>query len=190
MKTEYFTFTDEMIPAAGRLLAARHARNRQALPLLPARFEDPQSLLDAEFDALERMAGEFRGMGLIHLAEFIALRPKNGSPVLVIAARYFFRRQVEDNPKLFHGLAFAKLESLKEDQEEAFRGLTQLMTEQGQRIENLLGDVQATVMATHETVLDIKTEQQRQGEQAKELYGAVLDLQNRLDLAQRAKAAR
>src|SRR5262249_36974001 len=147
-----------------------------------ARFEDPQSLLDAEFEALGRMAGEFRGMGLTNLAEFIALRPKNGSPILVIAARYFFRRQVEDNPKLFHGLAFAKLEALKEEQDEAFRGLGQLLTEQGERIESLLGDVQATVTATHDTVLDIQAEQHRQGAQAKELYGAVLELQNRLDL--------
>src|SRR5215207_3604096 len=42
MKTEYIPFTNEMIPYAGKLLAERHARNRQSLPLLPVRFEDPQ----------------------------------------------------------------------------------------------------------------------------------------------------
>ena len=42
MKTEYLTFTEEMIPEAGKLLAQRHACNRTKLPLLPARFEDPQ----------------------------------------------------------------------------------------------------------------------------------------------------
>ncbi len=42
MKTEYVPFTEKMIPEAGRLLAERHARNRKSLPLLPARFEDPQ----------------------------------------------------------------------------------------------------------------------------------------------------
>ena len=42
MKTEYRPFTDEMLPEAGQLLAERHARNRQTLQLLPARFEDPQ----------------------------------------------------------------------------------------------------------------------------------------------------
>lgn len=41
MKAEYLRFTDEMIPEAAKLLAARHARHRKALPLLPARFEDP-----------------------------------------------------------------------------------------------------------------------------------------------------
>jgi len=42
MTTEYVAFTEKMIPEAGRLLARRHARNRMELPLLPARFEEPQ----------------------------------------------------------------------------------------------------------------------------------------------------
>jgi ribosomal protein S18 acetylase RimI-like enzyme len=40
MKTEIKSFTEEMIPEAGNLLAMRHKRNRASLPLLPARFED------------------------------------------------------------------------------------------------------------------------------------------------------
>jgi len=43
MKTEYLPFRSEMIPEAGKLLAKRHICNRQVLPLLPARFEDPQA---------------------------------------------------------------------------------------------------------------------------------------------------
>lgn len=42
MKTEILEFTGNMFPEAGKLLAERHMRNRQVLPLLPARFEDPQ----------------------------------------------------------------------------------------------------------------------------------------------------
>jgi len=42
MKIEFKPFTNEMIPDAGKLLAGRQARNRQTLPLLPIRFEDPQ----------------------------------------------------------------------------------------------------------------------------------------------------
>jgi ribosomal protein S18 acetylase RimI-like enzyme len=42
MKTEIVPFTETMIPEAGRLLAARHARNHKKLPLIPARFEEPQ----------------------------------------------------------------------------------------------------------------------------------------------------
>ncbi len=42
MKTEILPFSAEMIPDAGKLLSERHAENRSKLPLLPARFEDPQ----------------------------------------------------------------------------------------------------------------------------------------------------
>src|SRR5215211_6661663 len=42
MKTEYLPFSSEMISEAGELLAKRHTCNRQILPLLPERFEDPQ----------------------------------------------------------------------------------------------------------------------------------------------------
>jgi len=42
MKTKYVSFTEGMIPEAGKLLAQRHTRHRTKLPGLPARFEDPQ----------------------------------------------------------------------------------------------------------------------------------------------------
>ena len=47
MKTEYLPFSAEMIPEAGKLLAKRHVCNRQILPLLPARYEDPQAAAEA-----------------------------------------------------------------------------------------------------------------------------------------------
>ena len=47
MKAEYIPFTNEMIPQAGELLAERHMRNRQTLPSLPMRFEDPQLAIKA-----------------------------------------------------------------------------------------------------------------------------------------------
>jgi ribosomal protein S18 acetylase RimI-like enzyme len=47
MKNEYLPFTSEMIPEAGKLLAQRHARNREKQPLLPPRFEEPQITVKA-----------------------------------------------------------------------------------------------------------------------------------------------
>jgi GNAT superfamily N-acetyltransferase len=47
MKIEIGSFTEEMIPEAGKLLAQRHKRNRVNLPLLPARFEDAQVAVKA-----------------------------------------------------------------------------------------------------------------------------------------------
>lgn len=43
MKTIFLPFTSDMIPAAAKLLADRHARNRRKIPLYPTRFEDPQT---------------------------------------------------------------------------------------------------------------------------------------------------
>src|SRR5574338_1155004 len=42
MKAEILSFTSEMIPEAGRLLAQQHKRHRVFFPQLPERFEDPQ----------------------------------------------------------------------------------------------------------------------------------------------------
>jgi uracil-DNA glycosylase family 4 len=147
-----------------------------------ARYDNPQALLDAEGEALAQMADDLRGAGYPNLAAFVALKPQGGPPILVVAARYFFRRHVENDQHLFQGLAFAKLETLQESQERAFAGLAQALAEQGARLEQLLGDLQVTATATLETVLDVRAEQQRQGEQARDIYSAVLDLQNRLDL--------
>jgi hypothetical protein len=47
MKVELKSFTEDMLPQAGELLAQRHKRNRTKLPLLPARFEDTQVAVKA-----------------------------------------------------------------------------------------------------------------------------------------------
>jgi GNAT superfamily N-acetyltransferase len=50
---ELLPFADEHLDEAGRLLAARHARQRAAEPLLPARFEDPAAAR-SEIEATRR----------------------------------------------------------------------------------------------------------------------------------------
>lgn len=47
MKTEFVPFIDEMILAAGELLAHRHVCNREQLPLLPERFEQTDVAIKA-----------------------------------------------------------------------------------------------------------------------------------------------
>jgi ribosomal protein S18 acetylase RimI-like enzyme len=54
MRTEYLPFTIEMIPEAGELLAARHRRNRGILPMLPERFEQPETAARAVEALLEK----------------------------------------------------------------------------------------------------------------------------------------
>src|SRR3990172_10080497 len=54
MKTENLPFTTDMIPEAGQLLAARHRRDRLALPMLPERFEQ----LEVAAGAVEALLGK------------------------------------------------------------------------------------------------------------------------------------
>src|SRR6266536_3769483 len=68
-RLELVPFSDEHLEDAARLLAARHARHRQAEPLLSARFEDPA----AAREELERVwqreaasgAAALRGGGVV-----------------------------------------------------------------------------------------------------------------------------
>jgi serine/threonine protein kinase len=156
---------------------------RQAGSLV--RFTDPTQRLDAEWQTLGQVADELRQAGYPRLGEFVALRPPGGESLLAVAVRYFFRRAVEEDRELFQGLAFAQLDRLQHTQEEAFDRIGRVLTEQGDRLESLLDDVQATVEQTRAAVLDLKAEQERQGEQNRELYQAVLALQAKFDLARR-----
>jgi hypothetical protein len=40
---EIVALTEDEVPAAGQLVAGRHARERRRFPLLPAAYEDPVS---------------------------------------------------------------------------------------------------------------------------------------------------
>jgi uracil-DNA glycosylase family 4 len=150
-----------------------------------ARFSDPQALLDAEHDTLTGMGQELKTKGYVNLADFVSLRPEQGEALLVLAARYFFRRAVETDEALFKGLTFAQLEQVQEGQRAAFDSLLLAVNEQGDRLERVLVEVQTVVVATHDAVLDVREEQRRQGEQARDIYQAVLDMQGRLDLMHR-----
>jgi GNAT superfamily N-acetyltransferase len=54
MKTELQPFTKDMIPDAAVLLAEKHCRNRQLLPFLPPRFEEPEVAAAALESLLEK----------------------------------------------------------------------------------------------------------------------------------------
>jgi len=150
-----------------------------------ARFRKPEELLQAEYDALDQMATAIRRAGYPSLAEYLALRPGRGEPLLTLAARYFFRRCVEDDPALFQGLAFAHLEGIKTAQEANFAALNDLLTEEFDAVQTTLATVAETAAATHGAVLDLQAEQRRQGQAVGDVYQAVLQLQNKLDLLQR-----
>src|SRR5262245_56789596 len=105
-----------------------------------ARFSDPTSRLDAEWDRVVVIVNGLDRTGYKSLAGLLGQRPAEGSHLLVVAVRYFFRRAVEDDQKLFQGLSFARLEALGEAQERGFAALSDALAQQGERLEELLAD--------------------------------------------------
>lgn len=122
-----------------------------------ARFADPEAVLHAEWAAIEEMAGLCREAKYPTLAQLIGLRPGSaGLPLIVLAVRFFFRREIETDQQLFQGLAWTKFELLQAGQEQAFQGLAEALAAHGDRLETLLISVQTVVVETHGAVLDIQ----------------------------------
>ncbi len=147
-----------------------------------ARYSDPLALVEAERRLLAGVADILRAEHFDSLAHLIELQPRPDRSLLAVAVRYYFRRSVEDDPKLFQGLAFAQLEQLQEAQEEGLGAIQELLTSHGEETERLLGEVQADVFATFNAVLDVQEEQKRQSGKHDDIYQAVIQMQQRLDL--------
>ena len=67
-RLEAIPFTDEHLDAAAKLLSARHARHREAEPLLPE-LEDPRAAIEAEWRA-DGASGVFAESGYLIAAPF------------------------------------------------------------------------------------------------------------------------
>jgi tRNA A-37 threonylcarbamoyl transferase component Bud32 len=150
-----------------------------------ARFADSHALLEAEWRSVGNVAEELRRAGYPNLGRFVAMRPAEGLSLLVVATRYFFRRAVEDDPKLFQGLALAQLERFGKVQEQGFASLEAALAQRGDRLEELLGDVRVVVVETHAAVLDIQSQIQGQREEVRQTRQAVLKLLEQYQLQRR-----
>jgi serine/threonine protein kinase len=155
-----------------------------------ARHADPQRLLEAEWQALDRMADELRVSDCPALAHLVALRPPEGLPLLVVAVRYFFRREVETDRELFQGLTFVQLEKLGQSQEAGFAALADALAEHEDRLDQLLAEVRGVLAETQHAVLDMQDEQHRQGQQVQDIYQAVNRLLDEYRLQRRELSSR
>ncbi|MGL4551838.1 MAG: hypothetical protein ACRC33_11685, partial [Gemmataceae bacterium] len=94
--------------------------------------------VDAERAALAGVAGELRREGYARLATYVELRQPGGQPLLATAVRYFFRREVENDPRLAAGLTADRLEGLGATQRDGFDQLHKALTDHGGRLEGML----------------------------------------------------
>jgi serine/threonine protein kinase len=115
-----------------------------------ARFASPAESLDAEWRALEAI-GEFLSQDSYpNLGSFLKVRPHNGQSILVVAVRYFFRREVVKDPDLHREHVFAQLGQIREAQDEHFTRLEGLLTTHGHRLEESIG----TLAGKFESVIE------------------------------------
>jgi hypothetical protein len=115
------------------------------------RFNEQDQLLRAELAEVDAFAQQLHTHGFPHLATFVALRVAGKRPLLVTAVRFFFRRELENDPKLFSGLAFDQLDSLSQQQQAAFAQLHDTLRTHGQALRQALDDLaelKATTQAT------------------------------------------
>jgi hypothetical protein len=138
-----------------------------------ARFADPQRLLEVEWQAVEEVSAGIREAGYPNLARFLGLRPADNRPILVVAVRYFFRREIETDQQLFAGLSFARLEKLGEVQEAGYDALHAALDKHGARLAELLDEVLAVVTETHADVKDMKAALDAHGQQLQAVGRAV-----------------
>ena len=80
----------------------------------------------------------------------MTLRDNGGPPLLLVAVRFFFRREVESDHQLFQGLAWANLEALREQHDAAFAALV----DHAEAIKRLLWDMDQMMAVTHGAVLE------------------------------------
>ena len=148
---------------------------KEAAPL--ARFGNTTGLVESEMTALAEMADELRYNGCPNLAQLIALKPgATQPPLLVLAARYFFRRAVEQDEVLARGLTHDSLQRLDEAQERGFAALDQSLDTFSRQMEEALTAVYDLLSRTHENVLDIKAELSHQTGLVRELADKVSQL--------------
>jgi serine/threonine protein kinase len=142
------------------------------------RFASPSAVCDAEWQLMGEIACGLREHRLEALAELIELRPvANQPPLLAVAVRFFFRREVETNRQLFQGLVYDRVDQVRQVLEDGLGRLSDALQYHGESLLQVLGVAEEI----HTDVLDLKAEQAKLGDGFREIYLAVFKLGEKLD---------
>src|SRR5450755_2224902 len=136
------------------------------------RHADPQGLIEESRRAVAGVADAL-AEGYQNLAKLLRIPTPVGPPLLAAAFCYFFRREVETDDELAHGLFFDGLRQLSASQAKAFSEVGKALAALGEqfdalfeqlgRIETAVVETHAVAVETHGAVLDLQTELQRLG---------------------------
>jgi hypothetical protein len=153
------------------------------------RFGDPKAMVDGAEQAAHQIAANL-GAEFPNLGKLLRQRPAGGPPLLVASFAYFFRREVETDDELAHGLFFDGLRQLSASQAKAFGEVNKALNslgdkfdqiiEQLDRIESVVVETQTVAVATHGVVLDLQAELQRLSGLPAELRQLMQEVLNRV----------
>lgn len=121
-----------------------------------ARYADPQAILDAEWEQLHLLIDGLRQAGYPALGHFLSLRPHGDVPLLVVAVRYFFQRELESEQALQTALSFARMDRLAQQQEAGYDALASLLKKSGSRLDEMMETASRTLAVVTETHADVK----------------------------------
>jgi tRNA A-37 threonylcarbamoyl transferase component Bud32 len=136
------------------------------------RHADAPGLVEAANTVVGQVADALGG-DYPNLSRLLNTPTPSGPPLLAAAFAFFFRREVEQDDELAHGLFFDGLRHLAGSQAKAFvevgKALAMLgdrfddVMDQMTRIEDTIGRVHVTVEQSHAAVLDLQAEMHRLG---------------------------
>jgi tRNA A-37 threonylcarbamoyl transferase component Bud32/tetratricopeptide (TPR) repeat protein len=136
------------------------------------RHADPQGLIEEARRAVAGVADAL-AESYPNLAKLLRTPTPAGPPLLAAAFCYFFRREVETDDELAHGLFFDGLRQLSASQAKGFGEVAKALValggqfdalfEQLGRIEAAVVETHAVAVETHGAVLDVQAELQRLG---------------------------
>lgn len=141
----------------GRGRAAPHELAQRAGSL--ARYTgNDEALLAAEWQAIEQVADELRRNELVLLAQVVAVRLPQGQALLVVASRYFFRREVESDAELSRSLTFSQLEGLSHTQQAGFQGLHDALGRHHHQLDDMLAGLADAIAEVHTVAVETRDE--------------------------------
>ena len=128
---------------------------------------------------LDQVADQFPADCYPHLQQLLKLKPGDGPPLLAVAARYFFRIEVQADDTLFHGLTFDAMGRVEKSQREGFDALGEMLADHGDLLDAC--STWSALAQAHAAVLDLR--EQPQGQVAGPgIYDGVIGLKAKLDL--------
>ena len=120
-----------------------------------ARFIDLSAVREAEQQALSELAEELECAEHKLLAWLLRQHVQPGESLIVIAVRYFFRREVESDALLARRLSFDQAEEMTRVQAAGFQQLDAAIHEHGERLGEALDGLAEVVAELRDSVRDL-----------------------------------